>query len=112
LFVRLQAPMVVAADPTAVFGLDVVARGVRYQVRMLHGAVLPDLALYRETGPGSWARVCSLTGGYGTTGEEVVATVPVAAVGLTTSAGLRDLDAFASSGGRQLASIALAPTRG
>jgi hypothetical protein len=111
-FVRLQIGSGLAAvNPAEAFGLDLTAGRTRYEVRVSHGGLLTDFVLYRAVGPDTWQRVRTLTGGYGTTGEEVVVAVPIAAMGLTSPAQLHDLDAFAGSDADlgRADSIALAP---
>jgi len=110
LFVResLQSmpPVTSAPLPAPIlYGLDVTAAGVRYQVRAQH-VLGPDydaaggasFGLFREGPGGSWSKIATLRGGYGTTGQEVVFSVPLADLGASNGARLSGMTAFTAVG--------------
>jgi len=83
LFVKLELnrmPLYALASPAVVYTVDLAVHGTRYELRVGKTATGPSFALYRADGV-SWTRVGDVNGGYGTTGEEVVAAVPLAALG-------------------------------
>ena len=95
-FVRLELGSLPALSPADVVGIDMTAGGVRYEVRVSHAGLVTDCGLYRAAGSRGWQRVRDLVGGYGTTGNEAVVVLPLAAIDVVTGAGLRDLHAFAT----------------
>jgi hypothetical protein len=111
LFVReaLQSMPAVGPVPAAgsalLYGLAVTANGAHYEVRVQH-VLGPDydaaggasFGLFRETSAGSWTKVATLRGGYGTTGQEVVFSLPLAAIGAQIGARLSGLTAFTAVG--------------
>jgi Tol biopolymer transport system component len=95
-FVRLS----LAAGATArarltgvLFGIDLTAAGRHYEVRADGG----DLGLYDGAGSAA-ARLATLPGGFGATGEEVVFAVPLRALGLPSSGRLSAVAAYAAIG--------------
>ena len=96
IFVRWQLPSMVGVEAV---GVAFTANGVRYEVRVSPLGLLSDFALYRSVGSDSWQRVGALTGGYGTTGEEVVVAVPLAALAATSGRQLGDFAALDSVSG-------------
>jgi len=83
LFVKLELnrmPLYALASPAVVYTVDLAVHGTRYELRIGKTATGPSFALYRADGLG-WTHVGDVKGGYGTTGEEVVAAVPLAALG-------------------------------
>ena len=109
LFVRLRVaamPAFALASPAVVYALDVTSRGHRYEVRVAKtGPTTASFGLFEQTATG-WAFVANLTGGYGTTGQEVVAAVPLDALGSAGSS-LKLTDATAVTGlGSYLTGIA------
>jgi hypothetical protein len=102
LFVRLELqrmPQFALASPAFVYGLNFTADGRRYQVRVGETAPMePAFGLFGANGNGTWAELDRLRGGYGTTGEEVVATVPLRALGLDEGGQVGHLQAFAAIG--------------
>jgi Tol biopolymer transport system component len=76
-----RMPSYGAASPALVYVSGFTAGGTRYEVRIAKTLTGPAFALYRLS-PSGWSEVATLHGGYGTTGAEVVAAVPLAALGL------------------------------
>lgn len=110
LFVREELQNMPAVSGTPVpgilYGFDLTADGVHYQVRVQRVLGLSydqsggaSFALFREVAAGLWFRVATLRGGYGTTGEEVVFALPLRDVGLRTGGRLASLTAFTALGG-------------
>jgi Tol biopolymer transport system component len=83
LFVRLEVsrmPLFELASPSVVYALDFTARGHRYEIRVAKtGPTTASFGLFDRT-PAGWALVANVSGGYGTTGQEIVAAVPIAAI--------------------------------
>ncbi len=83
LFVRIELarmPGFALASPATVYGVDLTAGGVRYQVRAAKVGLGAAFGLFRHDA-GGWVQVATLDGGYGTSGQQVVAAVPRALVG-------------------------------
>jgi Tol biopolymer transport system component len=100
LFVRLQVsqmPPVALANPALIYGLSFSANGVHYELRAGKSGQAASCALYRATAAG-WQRIAALAGGYGTTGAEVTAAVPIEDLGGDGTARLRDVRAFTALG--------------
>lgn len=81
LFVRIQVdrmPLFALASPAVVYALDFTNGGRRYELRAAKtGPNAASFGLFERT-PAGWTQVATVTGGYGTTGQEVVAAVPLA----------------------------------
>lgn len=76
-----------------------------YEVRtsgLAKGITLFDCSL---GGVSSCAKISDLSGGYGTTGERVVFSVPLADLGLQHAAGLSNVEAFSSVGSSLIGSV-------
>lgn len=92
----------VAGAPGIVYGTTLAVGGTRYEVRGLRAGVTsnppsaPLFALYR-CAP-SCTEVSRLSGGIGTTGLEVRASVPLAALGITGPTTITGLQAFTGIG--------------
>jgi len=104
LFVRIDVddmPAFAAASPAVGYGVDFTVGDQRYELRA--GKVADDAAfrLFRRDA-GGWVRVGTVAGGYGTTGQSVVASIPLALLGNPTSTELTDTVAFSSVGGLAL----------
>jgi len=110
LFVReslhSMPPVTSALLPAPIlYGLDLTVAGVPYQVRAQH-VLGPDydadggasFGLFREGGDGGWTKIATLRGGYGTTGQEVVFSVPLAYLGASNGARLSGMTAFTATG--------------
>jgi Tol biopolymer transport system component len=100
LFVRLQlerVPTFALADPAVVYGLDLMLRGKRYEVRVAKTGLDASFGLFRLD-DSSWTHVADLRGGYGTTGREVVAALPLTDIGAQHGADLIDVEAFTGLG--------------
>ena len=96
LFVRIQVaqmPLFPLASPFVVYGFDFVAGGTSYELRIGKSGLGATFGLYRHT-PSGWTHVRDLAGGYGTTGQEVVAALPLTAIGASDGARLTDVRAF------------------
>ena len=90
-------PLYALASPAVVYTVDLTSRGTRYEVRIGKTATGPSFAVFRADGAG-WTRVADVKGGYGTTGEEVVAAVPLAVVGATSGGELSQVRAASGFG--------------
>jgi len=100
LFVRLSVHdmrPVALADPALVYVLDLTVGTTRYQLRIGVAGVAPSYGVFREDGT-SWVHVADVAGGYGTTGSEVVATLPLAAIGAQRGGRLSDVTAVSGFG--------------
>jgi Tol biopolymer transport system component len=100
LFARLelaQMPTFAQADPAALYGLDLTVGKTSYQVRIGKTGPTATFALFRQTAAG-WTWVRDLAGGYGTTGQEVVAAIPLSALGAAHGVQLSSLRAFTGVG--------------
>ena len=101
LFVRLDVadlPRLGAADPGVVFGLDFAVAGHDYELRIGAVAGAPTFGLFGRSA-GGWIELAKLRGGYGTTGESVVAALPLADLSLADGrAPLTNVTAFAAVG--------------
>ena len=108
LFVRLDLqdmPMFAAANPALVYGLDLRVHGVRYEVRAAKTGVDASFGLFRQDDLGLWTKVADLRGGYGTTGDEVVFSVPLQDLGLQNGGRLSHVDAFTALGSYDLGPV-------
>jgi Tol biopolymer transport system component len=76
----VQMPSFDLADPSILYAMDLRAGGASYEVRAQKVGLSARFALFRKTAAG-WAHVADLQGGYGTTGDEVVAAVPLRSLG-------------------------------
>jgi hypothetical protein len=101
LFVRLEIadmPAFALADPAMLYGLSFTAGGVSYEVRVAKTSPTgASFGLYRTTVAGA-ALVASLRGGYGTTGQEVVFSLPLRDIGVGDGGELAGLRAFTAIG--------------
>jgi hypothetical protein len=101
LFVRLEIadmPAFALADPAMLYGLSFTAGGVSYEVRVAKTSPTgASFGLYRSTVAGA-ALVASLRGGYGTTGQEVVFSLPLRDIGVGDGGELAGLRAFTAIG--------------
>jgi hypothetical protein len=77
------------------YGVDLTANGTRYEVRISKTGPLAASYELLAMRSGQWTQVAIVHGGYGTTGEEVVAAVPLALIGAQAGAHLSGLGAFA-----------------
>ncbi|HVB26866.1 MAG TPA: hypothetical protein VNE21_03015 [Mycobacteriales bacterium] len=92
-------------DPGVLYGFDLTASGIHYQVRAQR-VPGPDydpaggasFGLFREQPDGVWTEVSALFGGYGTTGDEVVFALPLRDIGLQAGGRLSGLTAFTAVG--------------
>ena len=96
-------------NPGILYGFDLTADRARYEVRVQRipgpsydpegGA---SFGLFRRDANGLWSQVATLRGGYGTTGEEVVFSVPLRDLGLRHGGRLRQVRAFTAIGSYEL----------
>jgi Tol biopolymer transport system component len=112
LFVREQlesmpsvAGTPVVGIPGVLYGFDLTASGVHYEVRaqrVLGPSYDPtgaaSFGLFRQGTGGLWSQVAALRGGYGTTGVEVVFALPLKDIGLQVGGRLSGLNAFTAAG--------------
>lgn len=92
LFVDVEAASL-SMGSDALYGLDFTAGGARYELRMQRGR----FEVFRRAA-GGWSFVTTVRGGYGTTGEAVVAAIPLAALDLTRGDAVTAVTAFAAAG--------------
>jgi Tol biopolymer transport system component len=100
MFVRLETqhmPLFALADPSVVYALDLTVGGTAYELRIGKAGADASFSLFRAGSTG-WTHVADLKGGYGTTGQEVVAAIPLATLGASHGAQLSDVNAVAGIG--------------
>lgn len=106
LFARVGVPKLSLLSNGLAYGLDFTVDGSAYEVRIGGTGAVASFELYRA-GPAGWARVGTLHGGYGTTGEEIVVAVPLAAVGAAAGGAISGVAAFADLAGSRLDTLRL-----
>lgn len=97
LFVRVQVthmPLFALASPLTVYGVDLKANDTPYQVRIAKTGLGASFTLLRYQ-RGHWEPVADLNGGYGTTGQEVVAAVPMSPLGIADGGIISAVTAYA-----------------
>jgi Tol biopolymer transport system component len=100
LFVRVEVdhmPLYALASPAATYTVDLTVGGDHYELRAGKTATGPSFAVFRS-GAAGWSRVADVRGGYGTTGEEIVAAVPMAALGAAHGARVTNVSATSGFG--------------
>lgn len=100
LFIRLDVqrmPSLAAANPALIYGVNLQAGGVRYQVRVAKMGLDASFALFRLD-RGVWTKTGILRGGYGTTGQEVVIALPLSELRLQDGGRLSQVTGFAARG--------------
>lgn len=101
LFVRLQVQQMrqfSLASAAIVYGLRLTVGGTDYQIRAAKtGPLTASFGLFRSVN-GSWRQVSALRGGYGTTGQEVVTALPLAAIGAQSGGRIGAATAFTGIG--------------
>jgi hypothetical protein len=110
-FVRLELarmPPVTAAPAAIQYGLSFEVDGRAYQVRATKLGVEPTFELLARTTDG-WAHAATLSGGFGTTGQEIVAALPLRDLGLTHGGTIHSAVAYTSlaAGGPQPVDLAV-----
>lgn len=90
-------------NPLLVYGLRLEVGGIQYEVRAgrtpdLVAATTNSFALFRCAGSICTEKVASLRGGYGTVGESIVMSVPLAQLDLKNGGSVVDLRAFSAVG--------------
>lgn len=102
LFLRLDLagmPLFPLASEAVVYGMDLTVNGVCFQARAAKtGPMAASFGLFRQGTAGLWTQVASLPGGYGTTGDEVVFTLPLTDIGAQSGGRLSGLNAFTGIG--------------
>jgi Tol biopolymer transport system component len=102
LFIRIQVrqmPIFALASSAMVYGLNLAVGGERYQVRAVKtGALTASFGLFRLDRSGKWSWAGWLTGGYGTTGQEVVVALPLRDIQAQSGAHLSSVTAFSGLG--------------
>jgi hypothetical protein len=85
LFVRMSVGQMPATDlvpPGTTYSFDLVVSGRDYEVRAVWSITGATFGLFdRPTPNGPWTHVANLSGGFGTTGDEIVVSLPLTAVG-------------------------------
>ena len=100
LFFRLRVlhmPLFALASPAMVYGADFTVGQTRYELRAAKSGLEASFGLFRLDA-GQWRRVATLAGGYGTTGQEVVMSVPLATLGAEHGAVVSRVTGFAGIG--------------
>jgi Tol biopolymer transport system component len=100
LFVRLELdrmPAYALASTAVVYTLDLNVGGAGYELRIGKSATGPSFEIFRASAAG-WTHVANVAGGYGTTGEEVVAAVPLASIGAAHGARMTNVRAASGLG--------------
>lgn len=103
--VQGPAGLMFGGDPSLLYGLRFEAGGKSYEVRatsLLGGTF--GLFVCMDTTLGC-KRVTSLKGGYGTTGERVVFSLPLQDIGLEDGGELKDVEAFSGLGSYLMGAI-------
>lgn len=93
-------------NPGILYGAEFTKRPTRYQVRIqrvpgdsFDNAGGASFGLFKSEGDSSpWTQVATLQGGYGTTGKEVVFSIPVSVIGADNGVELSNLRVFTSVG--------------
>lgn len=96
LFVRLDiAGMLPVAlmPPSIRYIVALTSHGESYQLRIGCVGGIASYRLFRSTGSG-WRYAGDVTGGFGTTGQQVVAAIPLASLGATSATDLSDIEAI------------------
>lgn len=99
LFVRLDVAgmsPVATAVPSLGYAVTFRSDGQSYQLRVGGIGALATFELYQRTATG-WRHVGDMSGGYGTTGQQVVAAIPLAALGTDSPDTVTMLSAAATS---------------
>jgi Tol biopolymer transport system component len=97
-------PPFATASPAVVYGVDFGAGGRRYELRAGKVGPVAAFGLFRRDA-GGWTQVATVRGGYGTTGQSVVAAVPIAALSSSGAVTATDVVAFSSLGGYRLGAV-------
>jgi hypothetical protein len=100
-YVRIDVdgmPAFDTADPAVVYGLDFTIGRTGYELRAGKVGASAAFALFRQD-PAGWTRVGPVPGGYGTTGQSVVAAIPVAVLSTSGAVRATDVVAFSALGG-------------
>jgi Tol biopolymer transport system component len=109
LFVRIDVadmPQFGVASPTVVYGVDFAVGSQRYEFRAGKVGGGATFGLFRATAGGGWARLAGLRGGYGTTGQSVVAAIPVADLSTYARVTASGVVAFSALGGFDAGAVA------
>jgi len=97
LLFRLNLLNFSAAAPGVLYGLRFTLAGDQYEVRASREGATPVFALYRCAGL-SCTQVAMLSGGLGTSGSEILVSVPLQTLGIAEGASLTALQGFTAAG--------------
>ena len=100
LFFRLRVehmPLFALVSPAMVYRVDFAVGATRYELRAAKTGIEASFGLFRLD-VGQWRHVAALAGGYGTTGQEVVMSVPLATLGAVHGAVVSRVTGFAGIG--------------
>ena len=96
LFVRLDVrnmPPVALVPPSTRYVVALTSRGQSYELRVSCVGGIASFRLFHYTA-GGWQYVGDVPGGYGTTGQQVVAAIPLASLSATSPADVSDIEAI------------------
>lgn len=99
LFVRLDVDAmlpVLAVAPSIPYVVGLTCNGRSYELRAAHVAGVTSFAVFRHTTNG-WRRLGEVPGGYGTTGQEVVAAIPLALIDADSPGDIQRIDVSAAA---------------
>lgn len=93
-----------------VYGVSLQIRGIAYELRAAHldpasRSSRAVFGLFRCSTGSSCTKVANLSGGIGTTGDSVVISVPLSAIGLTSGGTLSEVNAFTGIGSFELGAV-------
>jgi hypothetical protein len=95
LFIRLRVTAIptvgpLVGDPGIVYGLRTVVAGVPVEIRMNSAGATAQFGLFSCGSESGCSQVATLSGGYGTTGQEIVTAVPLSAFALISKGHLKE----------------------
>jgi len=101
LFVRIKVTSIFTAGPLVgkpdiLYVLKTVVSGVPVEVRMQSTGLTSRFGLFECSSENGCTQAAALTGGYGTTGEEIVAAVPLSAFASIAKVHLKEGDKIAT----------------
>lgn len=101
LFVRIKVTSIFTAGPVVgkpdvLYVLKTVVSGVPVEVRMQSAGLASRFGLFSCSSENGCAQVATISGGYGTTGEEIVAAVPLSAFASIPKVHLKEGDKIAT----------------
>jgi hypothetical protein len=100
IFVRLDVtgmqPLAVI-DPSLGYAVDLRSGGASYRLSATAAGGSASFRLWRST-PSGWQHIADVNGGYGTTGQQVVAAIPLSALGAHSAGDVTAIDARTTTG--------------